>query len=46
MLNWLDIALDLLVGFKISPILWKHVSRNTKSSLSAESLSNPIKTSL
>jgi len=34
-------VLDLLVGFKISPILWKHVSRNTKSSLSAGRCQTP-----
>ena len=33
-------VLDLLVGFTISPILWKHISRNTEGSLSAEDV-NP-----
>ena len=33
--------LDLLVGFKISPILWKHISRNSKSGLSAGRCQTP-----
>ena len=34
-------VLDLLVGFTISPILWKHISRNTKGSLSAGRCQTP-----
>jgi DNA topoisomerase I len=34
-------VLDLLVGYKISPILWKHISRNTKGSLSAGRCQTP-----
>mgnify|MGYP006081916037 FL=1 len=34
-------VLDLLVGFKISPILWKHISRNSKTSLSAGRCQTP-----
>ena len=34
-------VLDLLVGFTISPILWKHISRNTKESLSAGRCQTP-----
>ena len=33
--------LDIMVGFTISPILWKHVSRNTKSKLSAGRCQTP-----
>jgi len=33
--------LDLLVGFKLSPILWKHISRNSKSGLSAGRCQTP-----
>jgi DNA topoisomerase I len=34
-------VLDLLVGFTISPILWKHISRNKKGSLSAGRCQTP-----
>tara|TARA_B110000285_G_scaffold235459_1_gene317320 strand:- start:8282 stop:10594 length:2313 start_codon:yes stop_codon:yes gene_type:complete len=34
-------VLDLLVGFTISPILWKHISRNSKTSLSAGRCQTP-----
>ena len=34
-------VLDLLVGYTISPILWKHISRNTKGSLSAGRCQTP-----
>ena len=34
-------VLDLLVGFKISPILWKHISRNSKNALSAGRCQTP-----
>ena len=34
-------VLDLLVGFTISPILWKHISRNTQGSLSAGRCQTP-----
>tara|TARA_B100001121_G_scaffold50097_2_gene43593 strand:- start:9093 stop:11387 length:2295 start_codon:yes stop_codon:yes gene_type:complete len=34
-------VLDLLVGFTISPILWKHISRNTEGSLSAGRCQTP-----
>ena len=34
-------VLDLLVGFKISPILWKHISRNNKNALSAGRCQTP-----
>ena len=33
--------LDLIVGFKISPILWKHIVSNTKNSLSAGRCQTP-----
>lgn len=33
--------LDLLVGFKLSPILWKHISRNSQSGLSAGRCQTP-----
>ena len=33
--------LDVLVGYKISPILWKHISRNSKTSLSAGRCQTP-----
>lgn len=33
--------LDVIVGYKISPILWKHISRNTKSGLSAGRCQTP-----
>ena len=33
--------LDLIVGFKISPILWQHISRNSKSGLSAGRCQTP-----
>lgn len=34
-------VLDLLVGFTISPILWKHISRTTNGSLSAGRCQTP-----
>ena len=34
-------VLDLLVGYTISPILWKHISRNSKGSLSAGRCQTP-----
>jgi len=34
-------VLDLLVGFTISPILWKHISRKTQGSLSAGRCQTP-----
>ena len=33
--------LDLLVGFRISPLLWKYISRNTEKSLSAGRCQTP-----
>jgi DNA topoisomerase-1 len=33
--------LDLIVGFKLSPILWKHIVSNTKNSLSAGRCQTP-----
>ena len=33
--------LDLLVGFKISPTLWKHIVRNKENSLSAGRCQTP-----
>ena len=33
--------LDLLVGFKISPLLWSHITSNTKNSLSAGRCQTP-----
>ena len=33
--------LDIIVGFTISPLLWKHISRNTKQSLSAGRCQTP-----
>ena len=33
--------LDLLVGFKLSPILWKHISRKSKTGLSAGRCQTP-----
>lgn len=33
--------LDLLVGFKISPVLWKYISRNSESALSAGRCQTP-----
>ena len=33
--------LDIMVGFTISPILWKHISRNTKTGLSAGRCQTP-----
>lgn len=33
--------LDLLVGFKISPVLWKYISRNSDSALSAGRCQTP-----
>ena len=33
--------LDLIVGYKISPILWQHISRNSKSGLSAGRCQTP-----
>ena len=32
--------LDLLVGYKISPVLWQKISQKTKSGLSRRTLSN------
>ena len=34
-------VLDKLVGFTLSPILWKHIGRNTKASLSAGRCQTP-----
>jgi len=34
-------VLDLLVGYKISPILWQHISRNSKTGLSAGRCQTP-----
>ena len=34
-------VLDLLIGFKISPILWKTISKNSKNSLSAGRCQTP-----
>ena len=34
-------VLDLLVGFTISPILWKHISRKAEGSLSAGRCQTP-----
>ena len=34
-------VLDLLVGYKISPILWQHISRNSKAGLSAGRCQTP-----
>lgn len=34
-------VLDLIVGYKISPILWQHISRNTKTGLSAGRCQTP-----
>ena len=34
-------VLDKLVGFTLSPILWKYISRNTKASLSAGRCQTP-----
>ena len=34
-------VLDLLVGFKLSPLLWKHISRNSQSGLSAGRCQTP-----
>jgi len=33
--------LDLMVGFKVSPILWKYISRNSENSLSAGRCQTP-----
>lgn len=33
--------LDLLVGFKLSPLLWKHISRNSQNGLSAGRCQTP-----
>ena len=33
--------LDLIVGFKVTPTLWKHISRNTEHSLSAGRCQTP-----
>ena len=33
--------LDILVGFMVSPILWKNISRNTKTGLSAGRCQTP-----
>ena len=33
--------LDLIVGYKISPLLWKHISRNSKKGLSAGRCQTP-----
>lgn len=33
--------LDLVVGFKVTPVLWKHISRNTEQSLSAGRCQTP-----
>jgi len=33
--------LDLIVGFKVTPVLWKHISRNTEHSLSAGRCQTP-----
>jgi len=33
--------LDLVVGFKVTPVLWKHISRNTEHSLSAGRCQTP-----
>ena len=33
--------LDLIVGFKLSPLLWKHIVANTKNSLSAGRCQSP-----
>ena len=33
--------LDIIVGFRLSPILWKHISRNSKSGLSAGRCQTP-----
>ena len=38
--------LDLIVGFKLSPILWKHIVSNTKNSLSAGRCQTPALLSL
>ncbi len=34
-------VLDKMVGFTLSPVLWKHISRNTKASLSAGRCQTP-----
>jgi DNA topoisomerase I len=33
--------LDLIVGYKLSPLLWKHISRNSKTGLSAGRCQTP-----
>lgn len=33
--------LDIIIGYKLSPLLWKHVSRNTEKSLSAGRCQTP-----
>lgn len=34
-------VLDLIVGYKLSPLLWKHISRNSQSGLSAGRCQTP-----
>uniref|UniRef100_A0A6C0HRA1 DNA topoisomerase n=1 Tax=viral metagenome TaxID=1070528 RepID=A0A6C0HRA1_9ZZZZ len=34
-------VLDILIGYKVSPLLWKHVSRNAEKSLSAGRCQTP-----
>ena len=34
-------VLDIIVGFRLSPILWKHISRNSKTGLSAGRCQTP-----
>ena len=33
--------LDLVVGYKLSPVLWEHITRNSKSGLSAGRCQTP-----
>ena len=33
--------LDILVGYTLSPLLWKHISRNSKTGLSAGRCQTP-----
>jgi len=35
-------VLDLLIGYKISPLLWNHISRNAEKSLSAGRCQTPV----